>query len=89
MAGELTLPVVLGTLLRVGVVDDAVSGAGHDLLIVSVGHELGAEDVRPMARADGLLDLEGEKMKNGHMFSGPKHTERHRTHPCAPLREGT
>jgi len=48
MAGELTLLVVLGALLRVGVVDDAVSGAGDDLLVVGVGHELGAEDIRPM-----------------------------------------
>lgn len=48
MAGELTLSVVLRTLLSVGVVDDAVSGAGDDLLIVSVGHELSAEDIRPV-----------------------------------------
>lgn len=48
MAGELALPVVLRTLLRVGVVDDAVSRAGDDLLIVGVRHELGAEDVCTM-----------------------------------------
>lgn len=60
MAGELTLSVVLGALLSVGVVDDAVSGAGHDLLTVGVGHELCAEDVRPMTRAYGLLDLQKE-----------------------------
>lgn len=49
MAGELALPVVLWTFLGVGVEDDAVSGAGDDLLTVCVGHELCAEDVRPMA----------------------------------------
>lgn len=48
MAGELTLSVVLRTLLSVSVVDDAVSGAGNDLLIVSVGHEFSAEDICPM-----------------------------------------
>lgn len=48
MAGELTLPVELGTLLGVGVVDDTVSGAGHDLLIVGVGHKLCTEDVCPV-----------------------------------------
>lgn len=48
MAGELTLSVVLRTLLSVGVVDDAVSRAGDDLLTVGVGHELRAEDVCPM-----------------------------------------
>lgn len=48
MAGELTLSVVLGALLSVGVVDDAVPGAGHDLLTIGVGHELCAEDVCPM-----------------------------------------
>lgn len=45
MAGELTLSVELCTLLRVGVVDDAVSRARDDLLIVGVGHELCTEDV--------------------------------------------
>lgn len=48
MAGELTLSVVLGTLLSVRVVDDAVAGAGDDLLTVGVGHELCTEDVCPM-----------------------------------------
>lgn len=48
MAGELTLSVVLGTLLSVGVVDDAVSRAGDNFLIVGVGHELRTEDVCPM-----------------------------------------
>lgn len=57
MAGELTLSVVLRTLLSVGVVDDAVSGAGDDLLAVGVGHELCTEDVRAMTRTYGLLDL--------------------------------
>lgn len=45
MTGELTLSVVLWTLLGVGVEDDAVSGAGDDLLTVCVGHELCAKDV--------------------------------------------
>lgn len=48
MAGELTLSVVLWTFLGVGIEDDAVSGAGNDLLTVCVGHELCAEDVCPM-----------------------------------------
>lgn len=48
MASELTLSVVLRTLLGVGVVDDAVSGAGDNLLTVGVGHELCTEDVCPM-----------------------------------------
>lgn len=48
MAGELTLPVVLGTFLGVGVEDDAVPGAGDNLLTVCVGHELCAEDVCPV-----------------------------------------
>lgn len=48
MAGELTLSVVLWTFLGVGVEDDAVSGAGDNLLTISVGHELCAEDVCPM-----------------------------------------
>lgn len=48
MAGELTLSVVLRTLLSVGVVDDAVSGAGDNLLTVGVGHELCTKDVCPM-----------------------------------------
>ena len=48
MAGELTLSVVLGTLLSVRVVDDAVARARDDLLTVGVGHELCTEDVRPM-----------------------------------------
>lgn len=48
MAGELTLSVVLRTLLSVGVVDDAISGAGDDLLVIGVGHELRTEDICPM-----------------------------------------
>lgn len=60
MAGELTLSVVLWTLLGVGVVDDAVSGAGDDLLIVGVRHELCTEDVCTMTRAYRLLDLRKE-----------------------------
>lgn len=57
MTSELTLSVLLGALLCVGVVDDAVSGARDDLLTIGVWHELGAEDVCPMTRTDGLLDL--------------------------------
>lgn len=57
VARELTLSVLLGALLRVGVVDDAVAGARDDLLAAGVWHELGAEDVCPVTRADGLLDL--------------------------------
>lgn len=49
MASELTLSVVLSTLLSVGVVDNAVSRAGDDLLVIGVGHELSAEDICPMA----------------------------------------
>lgn len=48
MAGELTLSVVLSTLLCVGVIDNTVSGAGDDLLIVGVRHELSTEDICPM-----------------------------------------
>lgn len=57
VARELTLSVLLGGLLRVGVVDDAVAGARDDLLAAGVWHELGAEDVCPVTRADGLLNL--------------------------------
>lgn len=64
MAGELTLPVELGALLRVRVVDDAVPGAGDYLLIVGVGHELRTEDVCTMARTYRLLNLE-ERSKRG------------------------
>ena len=63
MAGELTLPVQLQTLLRVRVVDDAVPRAGDDLLVVGVGHELSAEDVGPVTRPYRLLDLRREKGK--------------------------
>lgn len=45
---ELTLSVLLGALLRVGVVDDAVARARDDLLAAGVRHELGAEDVCPV-----------------------------------------
>lgn len=46
MAGELTLSVVLRALLGVGVVDDAISRAGDNFLIIGVRHELCTEDVR-------------------------------------------
>lgn len=49
MAGELILSVKLSTLLGVGVVDDAVTGAGYDLLVIGVGHELSTEDICAVA----------------------------------------
>lgn len=67
MAGELTLSVVLWTLLGVGVEDDAVSGAGDDLLTICVGHELCAEDVCPMTWAYWVFDLQ-QKLGN-HMIA--------------------
>lgn len=45
MTGELALSVELGTLLCVGVKDDAIAGAGHDLLVVGLRYELCAEDI--------------------------------------------
>lgn len=82
MAGELTLPVVLGTLLGVGVEDDAVSGAGDDLLTICVGHELCAEDVCPMTWAYWVFDLQKKsgiphdscldgRARGGHYFLPP------------------
>ena len=61
VTGELALSVELRTLLSVGVVDDAVSRAGDDLLIVGVRHELRTEDVCPMTWTYGLLNLETSK----------------------------
>lgn len=64
MAGKLTLSVVLWTLFSVGVVDNAISGAGDDLLIVGVGHELCTEDVCTMTWTYRLLNLK-KRSKHG------------------------
>lgn len=72
VACELTLSVLLGALLRVGVVDDAVAGARDDLLAAGVWHELGAEDVGPVTRADGLLDL--RRLRAARTFCLDTHT---------------
>lgn len=58
VAGELALPVDFLALLCVCVENDAISWAGHYLLIISVGHELCAEDVGPVSWTNSRLDLQ-------------------------------
>lgn len=62
VAGELALSVDFLALFCVCVINNAVSGAGHDLLIVSMGHELCAEDVGAVSGANSCLDL-NEKVR--------------------------
>lgn len=57
VAGELALPVDVGALLCVGVVDDTIPRARDDLLVTGLGHELSTEDVRPVTRPYGCLNL--------------------------------
>lgn len=57
VAGELALPVDVGALLCVGVVDDTIPRARDDLLVTGLRHELSTEDVRPVTRPYGCLNL--------------------------------
>lgn len=86
VAGHLTLPIGVWTLLCVCVEDDAISWTGHNLLVISLGHEFCTENVSSVTWPNCCFDL----MKNGksgkiYLYTSPislRSREVHKTWFC-------